>query len=356
MRSTQRVTRGFSMGEDGEAGEKKEPRRVRTRQQIMSGEGKRPPAKVELKLLAGNPFNPREELTEIEETAESLRIKQIQPVTVVRRAAFLNAYPGQEGVLGEEAEYVVIDGNRRLAAAELAGLAELRIDVNDELAASAADVVESALIANVHRVDLPPLDQAKAIQGLVEIHESQGAVARRLGKTPAWVSQRLALLELTPELQKQVETGELKVEPARRIGRLPKKQQAGEAQKAIAAAKAPRQRRKPVEEETASVSTVNGVNTPEGGPAAGSGSSLTVNAVNTSDAPATAQPAEDGAEQPRRLPYDDAFFVVNHLHVKMEPAVFVDGARVWLKILREQHPDEYSALVQELTQQEQQPA
>jgi ParB family chromosome partitioning protein len=90
--------------------------------------------------------------------------------------------------------------------------------VNDELAASAADVVESALIANVHRVDLPPLDQTKAIQGLVEIHESQGAVARRLGKTPAWVSQRLALLELTPELQKQAETGELKVEPARGLG------------------------------------------------------------------------------------------------------------------------------------------
>ncbi|MFD5914863.1 ParB/RepB/Spo0J family partition protein [Streptomyces massasporeus] len=372
MRSTERVTRGFSMGEDGEA-EKKAPRRVRTRQQIMSGEGKRPPAKVDLKLLAGNPFNPREELTEIEETAESLRIKQIQPVTVVRRAAFLKAYPGQEGEIGEEAEYVVIDGNRRLAAAELAGLAELRIDVNDELAASAADVVESALIANVHRVDLPPLDQAKAIQGLVEIHESQGAVARRLGKTPAWVSQRLALLELTPELQKQVETGELKVEPARRIGRLPKKQQAGEAQKAIAAAKAPRQRRKPVEEETGSGPTVNGVNTPEGGSAAGSGgsqtvngvntseggsaagssSSSTVNAVNTSDAPATAKPTEDGAEQPRRLPYNDAFFVVNHLHVKMEPAVFVDGARVWMKILREQHPAEYSALLQELTQQEQ---
>jgi ParB family chromosome partitioning protein len=105
-------------------------------------------------------------------------------------------------------------------------------------------------------------------------------------------------------------------------------------------------------EETGSVSTVNGVNTPEGGSASGSGSSLTVNAVNTSDAPATAKPTEDGAEQPRRLPYDDAFFVVNHLHVKMEPAVFVNGARVWLKILREQHPAEYRALLQELSNQE----
>ncbi|MCZ9336300.1 hypothetical protein NGM37_00760, partial [Streptomyces sp. TRM76130] len=69
---------------------------------------------------------------------------------------------------------MVIDGNRRLKAAALAGLAELRIDVNDELAASAADILESALIANVHRVDVPPLDQAKAIQQLVEVHGSQG--------------------------------------------------------------------------------------------------------------------------------------------------------------------------------------
>ena len=370
MRSTQRVTRGFSMGEDGEAGEKKEPRRVRTRAQIMSGEGKRPPAKVELKLLAGNPFNPREELTEIEETAESLRVKQIQPVTVVRRAAFLNAYPGHEGDIGEDAEYVVIDGNRRLAAAELAGLAELRIDVNDDLAATAADVVESALIANVHRVDLPPLDQAKAIQGLVEIHGSQGSVARRLGKTPAWVSQRLALLELTPELQEQVETGHLKVEPARRIGRLPKEQQADEAQKAIAAAKAPRQRRRPAAEESSSASTVNGVNTAGGESAAVSGASSTVNGVNAPSAESVSvagastvngvntQETEEGARseagQPRRLPYDDAFSVVTHLHLKMESEVFVEGARVWLRILRDQHPAEYSALLQELSQQEHQ--
>lgn len=39
------------------------------------------------------------------------------------------------------------------------------------------------------------------------VHLSQGEVARRLGKTPPWVSQSLALLELTPELQEQVEAG-----------------------------------------------------------------------------------------------------------------------------------------------------
>ncbi|MEH0557334.1 ParB/RepB/Spo0J family partition protein [Streptomyces sp. B21-101] len=344
-----RVTRGFSMGEEDGAGEKKAPRRIRTRQQIMSGEGKRPPAAVELKLLAANPFNPRDELTEIEETAESLLAKgQIQPVTVVRRAAFLSAHPGQEEALGEDAEYVVIDGNRRLAAADLADLPELRIDVHDDLAASAADILESALIANIHRVDVPPMDQAKAIQKLVKVHGSQGEVARRLGKTPPWVSQRLALLELTPELQEQVEAGELKVEPARRIGRLPKGQQAGEAQKAIAAAKTPRQRRSSPSAEQDGTSAVNGVNTSTSTASLDSPAVPTVNAVNTPEAQTSEQ---DDAGQPRRLPYGDPFSVVTHLHLKMEPTSFAEGARVWLRILREQQPAEYAALLDELVGQ-----
>ncbi|MFF8908750.1 hypothetical protein [Streptomyces olivaceoviridis] len=63
----ERITRGFGMDEE-DGGERKAPRRIRTRQQIMNGEGKRPPAEVELKLLAGNPCTPRarDELTEIE--------------------------------------------------------------------------------------------------------------------------------------------------------------------------------------------------------------------------------------------------------------------------------------------------
>ncbi|MFE2490506.1 ParB/RepB/Spo0J family partition protein [Streptomyces mirabilis] len=360
----QRVTRGFNIAEATPDGEPETPRRIRTRAQIMNGEGKRPPAKVELALLAHNPFNPREELTNLEETAESLRAKgQIQPVTVARRAAFLAAHPGQDDALGE-AEYVVIDGNRRLAAAHLAGLEELRIDVNDDLATSAADILESALIANIHREDVAPLDQAKAIQELVKVHGSQGQVAKRLGKTPAWVSQRLALLELTPDLQEKVETGELKVEPARRIGRLPKGQQAEEAQKTINAVKPPRQRRGKPAETGSNTPTVNAVNTPEGSAAAGSDTPATVNAVNTpagSPAPAALADAEaDRSEQgeggqPKRLPYDDAPFVVHHLHQKMTSTDFALGARVWMAVLRDQHTEEYRELLLELSQ-EQQPA
>ncbi|MEU2770790.1 ParB/RepB/Spo0J family partition protein [Streptomyces diastaticus] len=238
---TKRITRGFSIDDGPDS--KSAPRRVRTRQQIMNGEGKRPPAAVPLSVLAHNPFNPRDELTELEETAASLVEKgQVQPVAVVRRAAFLTAHPGRDEEIGS-AEYVVIDGNRRLAAASVAGLAELRIDVNDDLAASAEDMLESALIANIHRVDVPPLDQAKAIQDLLGKHGSQEKVAKRLGKSGAWVSQRLALLGLTEDLQEKVESGELTVKDGRRIGRLPAGQQRNEAAAALNRVKAPRKSR-----------------------------------------------------------------------------------------------------------------
>ncbi|MFD4860658.1 ParB/RepB/Spo0J family partition protein [Streptomyces atratus] len=305
----QRVTRGFSIGDEEGEGAKKPPRRIRTRQQIIAGEGKRPPAAVELRLLAHNPFNPREELTEIEETAASLREKgQIQPITVVRRVAFLTAHPGQDEVLGE-AEYVVIDGNRRLASAGEAGLEELRIDVNDALAATAADILESALIANVHRVDVAPLDQAKALQELVGVHGSQGQVAKRLGKTPAWVSQRLALLELTPELKKDVESGKLKVEPARRIGRLPKSKQAAEAKKVIEAPKTPRQRRTLT---GAGKPTVNAVNTPAPENTADAESAATVNGVNTSA-------SSEGGDQHILVPCSSPEQVVDALVARLAP-------------------------------------
>ncbi|GAA4659137.1 ParB/RepB/Spo0J family partition protein [Streptomyces chumphonensis] len=238
------------------------------------------PNKAPLKTLAPNPFNPRDELTDIEETAASLVERgQIQPVAVVHRTAFLSVHPGHEDGLGD-AEYVVIDGNRRLAAATKAGLEELRIDINDDLAASAADLLESALIANIHRVDVPPLDQAKAIQELVSVHGSQSQVAKRLGKTPAWVSQRLALLQLTPELQEKVETGDLKVEPARRIGRLPKDQQAAAAHEARTAARPPQQRSRRTLAEGPDTETINGVNAPGAEATSDAAPAGSVNAVN----------------------------------------------------------------------------
>ncbi|MFH7597508.1 ParB/RepB/Spo0J family partition protein [Streptomyces racemochromogenes] len=215
-----------------------------------------PPSEVPIEALAHNPFNLREDLTDLDELAQSLTVRgQLQPLAVATRMAFMEAHPGATDGLGR-APYVVIDGNRRLAAAQLAGLKTMHIHVNDALSASAADILESALIANVHRVDVAPMDQARALQELVDVHGSQAQVAKRIGKTPAWVSQRLTLLNLTPELQDKVETGELKVEPARRIGRLPQEEQAAAATESINAVNPPRQRTRPTPP------TVNAVNAP----------------------------------------------------------------------------------------------
>ncbi|MFE2729118.1 ParB/RepB/Spo0J family partition protein [Kitasatospora sp. NPDC059327] len=198
-------------------------------------------ARASLKELAHNPFNPREELTDIEETAESLRTRgQLTPASVVSRAAFLAVHPETEEKLGE-ARWVVIDGNRRLASAPLAGLEELRIDVNDALARSAHDLLEVSLIANIFRVDVPPIDQARAIQQLLAVHGTQDAVAARLNKSKGWVSQRLALLGLPEDLQEKVDSKDLNVRDARRIGRIADEgEQRAEAEAAMSRPKASR--------------------------------------------------------------------------------------------------------------------
>lgn len=73
----------------------------------------------------------------------------------------------------------------------------------------------------------------------------------------------------------------------------------------------------------------------------------------TSAASAEADTPETGkAGQPRQLPYDEPFYVVQHLHVKMTGEHFAQGGRMWMTILREQHPEAFHALLQELTEQD----
>lgn len=56
-------------------------------------------------------------------------------------------------------------------------------------------------------------------------------------------------------------------------------------------------------------------------------------------------------EQPKRLPYDDAPFVVQHLFRKMQPETFVQGTHLMLQVLRENRPEEYVKMIRELTEQ-----
>lgn len=190
--------------------------------------------RVAVDRLAPNPYNPRATLAAIEEMADSLTSKGIiQPLTIVTREAFLAAHPDHAQDLAS-AEYVVVDGNRRLAGAKLAGLDELPVHVDDALAHDADTLLETALIAAVQHEDLEPLDEAKALERLVQVHGSQRAVARAVGKSSGWVTQRLALLKLTPELKQALEDKELPVKIARTVGQLPEQQQQSAAEEALA--------------------------------------------------------------------------------------------------------------------------
>ncbi|MFF3166789.1 ParB/RepB/Spo0J family partition protein [Streptomyces sp. NPDC003273] len=190
--------------------------------------------RVPVDQLAPNPYNPRATLAAIEEMADSLTSKGIiQPLTIVTRDAFLAAHPNHTQDLAS-AEYVVVDGNRRLAGAKLAGLDDVPVHVDDTLAHDADTLLETALVAAVQHEDLEPLDEAKALERLVQVHGSQRAVARALGKSSGWVTQRLALLKLTPELKQALEDKTLPVKVARTVGQLPEQQQQSAADEALA--------------------------------------------------------------------------------------------------------------------------
>ncbi|MFF8617616.1 ParB/RepB/Spo0J family partition protein [Streptomyces sp. NPDC015350] len=207
-----------------------------------------PPSRLPVTRINSNPDNPRTTLGDLSELAGSLAEHgQKQAITVMNRDAYIRANPERERDLDPDTTHVVVDGSSRLAAAREAGLTHLNVMVDDEQGSDGDAILESALVANVHRNDLDPLDEARALQRLLAIHGSQVKLAKRLRKSQGWVSQRLALLNLTPELQAVV--GEEPVELLRTVAKQPHDRQ----EAALEELKAERARK---EEERAAAATV----------------------------------------------------------------------------------------------------
>ncbi|MFI6485254.1 ParB/RepB/Spo0J family partition protein [Nonomuraea sp. NPDC050663] len=184
------------------------------------------PDKVHVDQMADNPDNPPSRAAhsdELQELADSIRESGLlQRIVLVPTPAWLEARPEHRGLVDEAKPYVIAFGHRRRYACELAGLVEPPVDVRQ----SADQSLQNALIENIQRLAMEPLDEAEAIRKLMEKAElSQGGAAKALGKTPAWVSQRLSLLGLIPEMREALKDGRLKLEDARRIGRLPADEQ-----------------------------------------------------------------------------------------------------------------------------------
>lgn len=175
---------------------------------------------VALRDLVANPYNPRDSMGNIAELA-SIAEFQLQPAVVVTRKAFEALYPEANIT----ARWVVVIGNRRLAAAQKFGRSELDIVVKDELAKDRATLLTAIIAENVDRSGFDVIEEAKAVESLVAEHGSADAAAAHLSKSKTWVSHRRALLNLAPELQEATRRGDLAIREARSLARVPLEQQ-----------------------------------------------------------------------------------------------------------------------------------
>ncbi len=290
-------------------------------------EGVAPPTRLPVRRISPNPENPRSALGDLTDLASSLKEHgQKQALTVMNRDAYVKANPAREKDLAPDTTHVVVDGSSRLAAALEAGLTHLSVMVDDEQGSDGDAILESALVANIHRSDLDPLDEARALQRLLAIHGSQVKLAKRLSKSQGWVSQRLALLNLSPELQAAV--GEEPVELLRSIAKEPHDRQEAVLQELKAErARKEAERRVPVPA-PAAPPEAPAPQTPVPSQAAGEPGTVE-EAVEEAPAPqaadpvpSEANPVKEDAGNARRLPYDDGAFIAMHLIQKMNDTEF----------------------------------
>ncbi len=179
---------------------------------------------VPIHRVAANPLNPRQEFGDLSDLASMRQMGQLQSCAVVRRAAFLRIFPEHSATV-LDVDFVVVAGSRRRAAAERFGLPTLSVTALDQLADSRAQFYAASVAENIDRKNLDVLDEARAVQRLVQEAGSGKAAGDVLGKTKGWVSQRLSLLKLSEPMVDLVKAGQLPVRVARRLAALAPEEQ-----------------------------------------------------------------------------------------------------------------------------------
>jgi len=166
-------------------------------------------AKLPIDLLQRGKYQPRLDMHQetLQELADSIRSQGIiQPIVVRPLGAAVN---------GQPVRYEIIAGERRWRAAQLAGLHEIPAiirDIPDEAA------VAMALIENIQRENLNPLEEARALGRLIkEFEMTHQPAATAVGRSRAAVSNLLRLLDLPDEVKKLVEKHQIEMGHARAI-------------------------------------------------------------------------------------------------------------------------------------------
>lgn len=158
--------------------------------------------RIPLRQIEPNPHQPRNDFDQeaLEELAESIKQQGvIQPIIV------------EKSTQG----YTIVAGERRYRAARMAGLSEVPVIIRsftDE------EKLEIALIENVQREDLNPLDEARAYRHLMESNNlNQESLAQKIGKKRSTVANSVRLLKLPEDMQESIVQGELSSGHARAI-------------------------------------------------------------------------------------------------------------------------------------------
>jgi ParB family chromosome partitioning protein len=163
----------------------------------------RKPRRAPIESLKPNPRNPRKLFTDAELAALASSIKErgiIQPIVV-------------RAVPGERDSFEIIAGERRWRAAQRVGLHEVPIAVVD---ATDAQSLEFAIIENVQRADLNPLEEAAGYVALMEqCNHTQDEVAQIVGKSRPHIANTIRLLKLPEPVKAMVRQGKLSAGHAR---------------------------------------------------------------------------------------------------------------------------------------------
>jgi ParB family chromosome partitioning protein len=157
-----------------------------------------------ISMIVPNPLQPRSTMTEenLAELAESIKEHGVlQPLIV-----------SHDAVTGQ---YTLIAGERRLRAAKLAGLDSVPVIVRN---VTETERLELALIENVQRADLSPLETAEAYRQLAEdFHLSHDEISARVGKSRVSVTNTLRLLKLPATVQQELAEGRISEGHARAL-------------------------------------------------------------------------------------------------------------------------------------------
>jgi ParB family chromosome partitioning protein len=167
------------------------------------------PTEVDVDLITPNEYQPRlrPEDAHLDELAQSIKANGVIQPIVVRKV---------------ENGYRIIAGERRWRAAQRAGLTRVPVYIKEVAAGEDAQLLEMALIENIQREDLNPIDEATAYEKLsTDFRMTQEEIAAAVGKDRSSVANHLRLLKLPLEVRAEVAGGRLSMGHARALLAVP---------------------------------------------------------------------------------------------------------------------------------------